>query len=166
LQVFVQGILATPSPLLPWGIAAGTVGYGARSYFAFQGTKQRYHLTLTQSLYFQNLDSNSGVLFRILDEAEEQECAQTILGYYFLWRHGGEVGSTCAELDDRTEAYLEKNVSVKLDFDAGHGLDQLEKLHLLERTGDRYKAVPLPRALEVLDRTWQGYFQQNPGNVG
>ena len=140
--------------------------YGTRSYFAYQGTRQRYHLMLTQSLYYQNLDTNSGVLFRILDEAEEQECAETFLGYYFLWRHAGEQGWTCAELDDHTEDYLEKNMSVKLDFKASDALAKLEKLRLVERTGDRYKALPPPQALVILEREWSSIFRHQAPNAG
>src|SRR5262249_7934911 len=73
-----------------WGLAAGGIGYGYKSYYGYRQTKQRYHLTLTQSLYFQNLDSNAGVLTRLFDEAEEQECRAAILAYYCLWRYAPE----------------------------------------------------------------------------
>jgi len=51
-------------------------GYGYKSYHSHTVKKTRYSLQLTKSLYFQTLDSNAGVLFRLLDEAEEQECRE------------------------------------------------------------------------------------------
>ena len=39
-------------------------------------TRDKYRLCLTRNLYYQNLDNNAGVLFRILEEAEEQELRQ------------------------------------------------------------------------------------------
>ena len=62
----------------------------------YQSTRQAYHLMLTQSLYYQNLDNNAGVLTRLLDEAEEQECREVLLGYYCLWKYGPEQGWTGA----------------------------------------------------------------------
>ena len=62
------------------------LGYAYKTWAGFQSTKKNYMYTLTQSLYYQNLDNNAGLLYRILDEAEEQESREAILGYFFLWR--------------------------------------------------------------------------------
>src|SRR5262249_39056932 len=82
---FVRAVVLHPSML--WGAAVAGLGYGYKSFYGYQTTKQRYSLNLTQSLYYQNLDNNAGVLFRLLDEAEEQECREAILAYYYLWRY-------------------------------------------------------------------------------
>ena len=37
-----------------------------------KGTLYRFLQTLTQNLYFKNLDNNAGVFYRLLDEAEEE----------------------------------------------------------------------------------------------
>ena len=92
----LQNLLLSPSAA--WGLAAAGLGYGYKSFYGYQQTKQRYHLTLTQSLYFQNLDSNAGVLTRLRDEAEEQECRTAILAYFCLWRYG-KAGWTAEDLD-------------------------------------------------------------------
>ena len=157
LQVATVGPMA--APMLLWGIATGGIGYGYRSWYGYQQTKQRYHLTLTQSLYFQNLDSNAGVLTRLLDEAEEQEAREAILAYYFLWRRAGEPGWTGPELDDCVETYLEANAGLKVDFEIGDALNKLERMHVVRKSGDRYGAVPIEKALERLDWTWDNYFK-------
>ena len=63
------------------GFAGGTVGYGIKSFLGYVRTKDQYQLRLTRSLYYQNLDNNEGVLFRLLDEAEEQDFSEALFGY-------------------------------------------------------------------------------------
>lgn len=144
-----------------WGLASGSLGYGYRSYYGYQQTRQRYRLTLTENLYFQNLDNNCGVLVRLLDEAEEQECREAILAYFFLWRLAGPGGWTSAELDDAIEEYLERNAGVKVDFEIGDAIRKLEQRQIVEKAGERYRARPLGQALRVLDWTWDNYFKYN-----
>jgi hypothetical protein len=136
-------------------------GYGYKQWYGFQATRQTYSLQLTQSLYYQNLDNNAGVLYHLLDEAEEQECREAILAYYYLWRFAGTEGWTAASLDDYVELDLERLAQLKVDFEIGDALDKLETLGLTEKIGDRYRAVALDRALEILDFKWDNYFQYN-----
>jgi hypothetical protein len=166
-KVFEAFVGAGGSPSLAfWGLASGTLGYGYRSYYGYQQTKQRYRLTLTESLYYQNLDNNGGVLVRLLDEAEEQEFREALLAYFFLWRRAGERGWTSAELDDAIEAYLEQWAGVKVDFEIGDAIRKLEELRIVEKLGDRYRARPLDRALQVLDAAWDNCFRYNNPDVG
>jgi hypothetical protein len=151
---------ANPS-MFVWGLASGAVGYGCKSYYSYAGTKQRYHLNLTQVLYFQNLDTNSGVLFRLIDEAEEQECREAILAYYVLWRHAGDKGFTSEALDDYVEIDLERRCELKVDFEIGDAIAKLEKLQIVAKAGERYRARPMRDALRELDNTWDNYFKYN-----
>ena len=75
----------TPMP----GNYNGLGGYGYKQYAGYQITKQTYSKMLTESLYYQNLDNNAGVFHRLLDAAEEQECREAVLAYFFLWRFAG-----------------------------------------------------------------------------
>jgi hypothetical protein len=134
------------SPNAMWALAAGGIGYGYKSYHGYRQTKQRYHLTLTQSLYFQNLDSNAGALMRLFDEAEEQECRLAILAYWCLWRYGGADGWTTADLDASVELYLDRYADVALHCRSKEALTQLQRLHLVEAVGERFRVVPPARA--------------------
>ena len=138
------------SPNAMWALAAGGIGYGYKSFYGYHQTKQRYHLMLTESLYFQNLDSNAGVLMRLLDEAEEQECRLAILAYWCLWRYAGAEGWTTADLDSSVELYLDRYADVTLMSRNNAALTQLKKLHLVEEVGERIRALPLARAVEEL----------------
>jgi hypothetical protein len=136
-------------------------GYGYKQWAGYQFAKTTYSLQLSQSLYYQNLDNNAGVLNHLLDEAEEQECREAILGYYYLWRFAGERGWTARDLDDYIEMDLERLAGLKVDFEIEDAIDKLEKLHIIDKDGDRYRAHPLAKALEMLDYTWDNYFKYN-----
>jgi hypothetical protein len=150
-----------------WGPVILLAGYGYKQWYGYQFTRQSYAKMLSESLYYQNLGNNAGVLTQLIDDAEEQECRETILAYFFLWRYAGEQGWTGKDLDDYVELYLEGKVNLKVDFEIGDALDKLHKLGIVERVGDRYRAVPLPRALEVMDGKWDNLFKfANPEPEG
>ncbi len=144
-----------------WAPIAALFGYGYQQYYGYSTTKQMYHLLLAESLYYQNLDNNSGVLTRLLDEAEEQECREVLLGYFFLWRYAPPQGWTAEQLDDYIELYLEGAAKLKVDFEIGDALAKLERLQLVRKDGVMYRAVPLAKAVEMLESTWDNYFKHN-----
>jgi Protein of unknown function (DUF3754) len=147
LMAFLRGDFLTL-----YGPIALVAGYGYRTWSGFQTTKQAYTLALTQSLYYQNLDNNAGVLYRLLDEAEEQECREVLLSYFYLWRYAGEGGWTADQLDDYIEQDLERQANVSVDFEIEDGLGKLERLGLVEKTDGRYRVPPVERAIELMDR--------------
>ena len=65
-QKAMQLALLEGSPLL-WAPTAALCGWGYKQYSSYQSTKQTYSILLTESLYYQNLDNNGGVLTRLLD---------------------------------------------------------------------------------------------------
>ena len=135
---------------LMWGLTAGTIGYGYKSYYDYRTTQQAYHLTLTQSLYFQCLDNNAGVLTRLFDEAEEQETRLALLAYFCLWRFGGVSGFTSEELEAAMECYLDRYAGVTALCAAGEPGAKLARLGLAKEAGGRYQAVPLAEAVPAL----------------
>jgi hypothetical protein len=151
---------------LIWGPVVALFGFGYRQYYAYNTTRQAYSLQLSQNLYYHNLDNNAGVLTRLLDEAEEQECRETLLGYYCLWRFAPAEGWTSPQLDDAVEKYLEEAVDLKVDFEIGDAMAKLERLRLVTRDGDCYRAVPLEQSMVNLDNTWDNYFPYNNEAVG
>src|SRR5262249_27066440 len=142
LSKLVTGVL-TGNVFTFWGPISLVLGYGYRQYAGYQTMVQSYSLKLAQSLYYQNLDNNAGVLYRLLNEAEEQEFREAVLAYFFLWRKAGETGWTMDELDDHVEHYLEERAQIKVDFEVEDAMAKLERLGLTQRDGDRYRAVPV-----------------------
>jgi hypothetical protein len=145
--------------LLTWGLAGAIGGYGYKSYHSYQVKKQDYSLKLTKSLYYKSLDNNNGVLMRLLDDAEEQECRETFLAYFCLLQHAPREGWTAEQLDDYVELYLEGNAKLKVDFEIGDALAKLERLKIVRKVGDAYIAQPIDKALQMLDWTWDNYFK-------
>lgn len=141
------------------GLMAGTLGYGVKSFFGYLRTQQKYQLNLTRSLYYQNLDNNAGVLFRLLDEAEEQECREAFLAYYFLWRRAGSEGWTSEQLDREIEAFLLREAELNIDFEVGDALAKLRRLQLIAQTPDgRWRAATIEQALSDLKQSWNRLF--------
>lgn len=153
----LQGVLA----LL--GLLGGTVGYGVKSFLGYLRTRDKYHLTLTRSLYYQNLDNNAGVLFRLLDEAEEQEFRETLLGWWLL-REFRDLGASAEQLDESAECWLREQCALHVDFEVSDALNKLIRLGLAERLPPahrptpRYRAVSIPAALATLDQAWDNAF--------
>jgi hypothetical protein len=147
----VLGLLTLYTPL------ALLVGYGYKTWASFAWQKQTYMLQLTQSLYYQNLDNNAGVLYRMLDEAEEQETREVLLAYFYLWRYAGETGWTAEELDDYVELDLERVLDTHIDFEIDDALAKLTRAGIVSRNGERYAALPIETALDRLDDIWERY---------
>lgn len=159
LAAGLAGLMTLLGPLAVLG------GFGFRQWQGYTSTKIKYSLQLSQSLYYQNLDNNAGVLYHLLDEAEEQECRETILGYFYLWQYAGPAGWTSGELDDFIETELEKKANIKVDFEIDDALAKLERMNAVSKDGDRYIAQPITKTLEALDYAWDNHFQHNKASV-
>lgn len=160
----LQGMLAF------LGLIGGTVGYGVKSFLGYLRTRDKYHLNLTRSLYYQNLDNNAGVLFRLLDEAEEQEFRETLLAWWLL-RDFRDLGATSEQLDAAAERWLRESCALHVDFEVADALDKLKRLGLCERVPTaaratpRYRATPIDAALETLDRAWDNHFRYHQAEL-
>jgi hypothetical protein len=144
-------------------LLAGTIGYGVKAFFGYLNTKDKYQLSLTRSLYFQNLDNNSGVFFRLLDEAEEQEFREAVLAWWLLWRQaaaGDDGGWTARQIDRAAEKLLRERCNLKVDFEIDDALDKLRRLNLIEALpGEKWRTVSIASALYELDRAWDNFFK-------
>ena len=145
---------------------AMVLGYGYKTWYSFQVTKQTYSLQLTQSLYYQNLDNNGGVMYRLLDDAEEQETRETLLAYFYLWRYAGDRGWAAAELDDYVELDLERRLEMKVDFEIADALAKLVRAGIAEEVEGRYRAIPLDVALGRLNVLWDRYAREGLPGIG
>ena len=143
-------------------LLAGTIGYGVKAFMGYLNTKDKYQLSLTRSLYFQNLDNNAGVFFRLLDEAEEQEFREAVLAWWLLWRQaagGDDGGWTAPQIDRAAEKFLRDRCNLKVDFEIEDALDKLRRMNLIEALpGGKWRAVSATSALYELDRAWDSFF--------
>ena len=123
-------------------LSAGTValvGYLWKQYSNFRSRKLKYTQALTENLYFKLLDNNVGALFRILDDAEESECKESLLAYHFLLLKGGPVSAE--ELDQSIEAWFAQTLQCRIDFEIDDALSKLLRLNLATNNDDQWQAV-------------------------
>lgn len=142
----------TQAQLVAFGAAIFTVGiFASRQLARFRFKKLQFLKTLTENLYYRNLDNNAGVIHHLVDSAEEEEAKEAILGYAFLLAHGP---ATEKELDGRIEAWLKDLLGKPVDFEADDALAKLMRFTLVTRDGERYSAVPIDQAMAALGKRW------------
>ncbi len=117
------------------GVAA-LAGYLLKQFSKYKNRKLKYTQALTQSLYFKLLDNNAGVMYRVLDEAEDSDVKESLLAYYFLLAHGGP--ATAAELDASIEGWFADQWQCRLDFEIEDALQKLRRLRLATEEDGRW----------------------------
>ncbi len=150
----IVDILFSPHPWAAWGLATGTLGYGVRSYYGYQQTRQRYALSLTQLLYFQNLDTNAGVLYRVIREAQEQECRQATLAYHVL-RHNAADGVKAEDVSKIGIEQLRQRTGLRVSFRARSALENLLRTGIASFREGRFFPVPDQRVKDALYTAWK-----------
>jgi hypothetical protein len=162
LITFWLGMRDDPVELNQANLLALAVGFGTlggflwKQFSNFKNRKIRFMKTLADNLYFKNLDNNMGVFHRLIDTAEEEECKEAMLAYYFLLIADKPLTET--EIDQTIENWFATSFSISLDFEIEDALHKLLKLGLITLASDRYQAIPLDKAMKVLDHAWDNYF--------
>jgi hypothetical protein len=137
------------------GLAA-LIGYIMRQWLRYQRQSLKYQQALTENIYFHNVNNNAGIFDYMIGAAEDQECKEAFLAYYFLLI--GNPPLTQAELDSAIERWLKERFGVEIDFKIADAVAKLERLGLLGRDAERL-SVPAPeQALARLDAAWSSFF--------
>ncbi len=140
-------------------LVAGIGGLGSyiwKQFINFRNRKLTFMQSLTENLYFKNLDNNAGVFHRLVDDAEEEECKEAMIAYYFLLQRD-EAGSA-ESLDREIETWFSSRWDSELDFEVDDALGKLVDLGLVCTTESGFRAVPLDEACHRLDTRWDDYF--------
>jgi hypothetical protein len=131
-------------------------GYLWKQFNNFKNRKLRFMQTLTQNLYFKNLDNNAGVFHRLANDAEEEENKEAMLAYYFLLT--SEQPLSRAELDRKIENWFTSKWHCAIDFEIDDALQKLLALGLVEDLNGKLTAITIKAAMQKLDQRWDGYF--------
>ncbi len=107
---------------------------------------------LTDNIYYRNINNNSGIFNYLISEAEEQEWKEALLAYYCLVTAAKPL--TRAALGADIDELLSRRFGVSADFAIDEALTRLKRLGLLDESGDRLSALPLPAAIERLETEW------------
>jgi hypothetical protein len=145
----MAGALAAVSGLVALG------GFMVTQWVRFQRQSLLHQKILSDNVYYRNVNNNAGIFDYIIGEAEEQECKEAFLAYYFLLKDGTPTEDA---LDQRIEVWLKKTFGTDVDFECDDALAKLERLDLLKRDGDKLSVPPLGEALIRLDRIWDNFF--------
>jgi hypothetical protein len=151
----MAGALAALSGLLALG------GFITRQWLRYQRQSLKYQKELTENVYFRNVNNNAGIFDYMIGAAEDQECKEAFLAFYFLCTAGR--APTQAELEDRIETWLAQAFGVEVGFKVGDALARLDRLGLLKRDAEQLSVLPLEAALLQLDRTWGDFFRPESG---
>ena len=131
-------------------------GYLMRQWLKYQRQSLKYQKEISDNVYFRNINNNAGALDYIVGSAEEQECKEAFLAYYFLATAAAPLSQ--GTLESEVEGWITDKFGVEVNFEVTEALAKLERLALLRRDGDKIAVAPLDEALEVLDRTWSNFF--------
>ena len=145
----MAGALAAVSGLVALG------GFMVTQWVRFQRQSLLHQKILSDNVYYRNVNNNAGIFDYIIGEAEEQECKEAFLAYYFLLKDGAPTEDA---LDQRIEVWLKKTFGADVDFECDDALAKLERLGLLKRDGDKLSVPPLDEALIRLDHIWDNFF--------
>jgi hypothetical protein len=147
----VAGALAAVSGLIALG------GFCITQWVRFQRQSLLHQKTLSDNIYYRNVNNNAGIFGYIIGEAEEQECKEAFLAYYFLLTAADQPSEDA--LDRRIETWLRQTFGSDIDFECNDALAKLDKLGVLRRDGGTLAVLPLNDALRQLDRVWDGFFE-------
>jgi len=161
----IGGVMATVTKLgvaaspMTWAVALGglcAVLWRQLAKIFTQRTK--YMATLAQRLYFHTLDNGFGVLTRLVETAEEEECKEVLLAAAHLVRDGA---MSPEELDRRAEAWIQGTYGLSVDYDVRGGVQKLRQEGLLleaEAGEESVRMRSLEDAHRRLDKTWDAVF--------
>ncbi len=135
-----QQVQLDKSALIALGAGLGAVvGYLWKQFSSYKNRKLRFTQALTQNLYFKLLDNNAGVFYRLINDAEESECKETMLAYYFLLSNDQPVSSH--QLDQQIEQWFADKWQCKLDFEIDDALKKLSTLSLASETNGLWSVI-------------------------
>lgn len=153
-------------------IAMTLGGFAYKQYSDYTKKRTQFLKKVTDTLFFKNLVTNQGVLYTLIDAAEEEETKEIILVYYHLLIAGQPL--TAEQLDDRIETWMGQKLDAHIDFDIQKTLTNLAGMHAPVATGmdgettdvallrvdarGAYQAVPMNDAKAVIDYIWDNIF--------
>lgn len=134
-------------------------GFATRQWLKYQRQTLKYHMELTENIYFRNINNNAGIFDYLIGTAEDQETKEAALAYRFIGK--AESAPTVAEVAASIEAWLAKNFAASVDFAIDDALKTLDRFGLLRREKDRLFVLPLEPAIAQLHQVWNGFFQRD-----
>ena len=115
------------------------VGYLVKSVLSYFQTKNRYQLNLTKNLYFQKLDTNAGVAYRMIQQAHRQSSVEAILAYHAILASDHPISTR--KLRRRCERVIREAVDVEVDFQVDRAIARLLDMKVIAAHGEHWRAT-------------------------
>jgi hypothetical protein len=133
-------------------------GFAVRQWLKYQHQTLKYHMELTENIYFRNVNNNAGIFDYLIGTAEDQETKEAALAYHFIRK--AEAAPTATEVARRLETWLANNFAVNVDFKIADALETLNRFGLVRREGERLFVPPLEPAITQLHQVWNNFFKR------
>ena len=110
-------------------------GYVLRTFLGYKNVVQSFLGEIAKSLYFKDKGNNQGVFNMLIDSAEEEECKEAMMAYYFLLNSNKKM--TEETLDNAIEEWMEIKHKTKIDFEVDDAIRKLEEKNLLKNLSQK-----------------------------
>jgi Protein of unknown function (DUF3754) len=145
----------------PVGAAIAAVGLGGvvfRQVMNVVNTKNKYMVTMAQSLYFHAMADNRGAMTKLADRAAEEDIKEEMLLYAVLAKEHVR-RSQLKEVDEAIELYLLRTYERDINFDVSEALSRLIADGIVtERADGTLVALQPADAAKRIDKLWDGYL--------
>jgi hypothetical protein len=134
-------------------IILGCGGFAAKQYSNYKFKYIKFQKEVTDTLFFRNLASNFSVIQLLIDAAEEEQCKEIMLVYYFLLQQQKPIDPQT--LDQQIEAWVLEKFATTMDFDIVSTFKTMENFDgdrpivTKDETG-KYQAIPLENSQALL----------------
>src|SRR5260370_30113995 len=96
-------------------------GVAVRQWLKYQHQTLKYHMELTENIYYRNVNNNAGIFDYLIATAEDQETKEAALAYHFIRK--ADAAPPATEIAGRVETWLAKNFAVNVDFKIADALE-------------------------------------------
>jgi uncharacterized protein DUF3754 len=134
-------------------------GFAVRQWLKYRHRTLKYHMELTENIYFRNVNNNAGIFGYLIGTVEDQETKEAALAYHFIRK--AQAAPTAAEVGEHIEAWLAKNFAVNIDFKIANALETLDRFGLVRRQGERLFVPPLEPSIVRLHEVWSAFFKNS-----
>jgi hypothetical protein len=134
-------------------------GFAVRQWLKYQHQTLKYHMELTENIYFRNVNNNAGIFDYLIATAEDQETKEAAIAYHFIRK--AKPAPTAAEVADGVETWLAKNFAVRIDFKIANALATLNRFGLVRREGEQLFVLSLEPAIAQLHQVWNNFFKND-----
>lgn len=134
-------------------VLAAVIGLGLRQWVSYDRHSLRQHKLLSDHAHSNKLNTNAGCFDYLVAASEDAEVKEAFMAYALLYLHGEPM--TMEALDAHVEGWFKERFSKVIDFEIDDAIAKLERLSLVVREGDTFRAVPLEKAVANCADNWR-----------